>query len=197
MMLQAPTTATSSPATLVQVTQGEHSTVILVIALIAEFLLLFLLVRLYAPKLKDFLKDFPTHPASVVTALALILAFGVVVLNKLVLGQPIPDSYEFFMWGMIALAGVNVGGLAVKRFSDYRYREIKNQATQEFQIPADKVNVNVAAPAATPAPAKPPAATPPRAGEAPSDPGIRESLEQLAARQRERAAPDDVPGEGD
>jgi hypothetical protein len=190
MMLQATT-----PAVIVQQAKEQPSTVILVIALLAEFIILFGLFAIYAPRIKLFLQDFPTHSAQVATALILILGFGIVVLNKLVLGHDIPESFDAFMWGMIALAGVNVGSMAVKRFSDYRYREIKNQ-TQEFRVPAENVEINVEAPRA---PAKTP--TPPvrqfdenegrsplpRAGDKPEDANVRAPLEDLASRQRAAA----------
>jgi hypothetical protein len=177
MMLQATT-----PAVIVQQAKEQPSTVILVIALLAEFIILFGLFAIYAPRIKLFLQDFPTHSAQVATALILILGFGIVVLNKLVLGHEIPESFDAFMWGMIALAGVNVGSMAVKRFSDYRYREIKNQ-TQEFRVPAENVEINVEAPRApaAPVPAKAPL---PRAGDKPQDSNVRAPLEDLASRQR-------------
>lgn len=174
-MIQATATAATP------VVEAHNSTILLVAALALEFIILFALLRLYTPKLKDFLADFPTHPASVATALLLILSFGIVVTNKLVLNDPLPESYEFYMWGMIALAGVNVAGLGVKRFSDYRYREIKNQ-TQEFKVPAETVNMNISAPA-TPAPASSPAQTH-AAGIAPTNPDVKIPLEDLASRQR-------------
>lgn len=196
-MMQATAAAPVTPGTVIQYVQTSRSTIILVIALVVEFLLLLGIFWLISPRVKEWLKDFPTHPANVVVALFLITITGVVIANKLVLGQPLPDGYEFWMISLIALAGVNVGGLAVKRFSDYRYREIKNQ-TQEFNIPAERVQINSPAPAAAapPAAVATPAATAAPAKEASE---VRAGLDVIAARQRsaEHTSPDDVPGQGD
>lgn len=71
--------------------------------------------------IKSYLADFPSHNASTALALILIFETGLVVLIRLALGLVFPDNYETWTWALVALAGVNVAGLGVKRFTDDKY----------------------------------------------------------------------------
>ena len=98
--------------------------------------------------LKSFLSDFPNQNGTVVTALCLILPFGLIVCGRLALGLPFPDNYDTWIWALVALAGVTTAGMGIKRATDIGYVTAKNTGPP----------VNVAAPSTvtvTPAPVVP------------------------------------------
>ena len=73
---------------------------------------------------------------TVVTALCLILPFGLIVCGRLALGLPFPDNYDTWIWALVALAGVTTAGMGIKRATDIGYVTAKNTGPP----------VNVAAP---------------------------------------------------
>jgi len=86
--------------------------------------------------LKTNLQDFPTHPATVVSGLTMILLFGLVVIVRLALGMAFPDGYDTWIWALVAVAGVSTAGGIGKRLTDIGYVTAKNTGPP----------VNVAAP---------------------------------------------------
>lgn len=80
--------------------------------------------------IKAYLADFPSHNASTGLALVLIGETAIVVLIRLALGLVFPDNYDTWIWALVGLAGVNVAGLGLKRFSDVEYMKEKVKAKQ-------------------------------------------------------------------
>ncbi len=72
--------------------------------------------------MKAWLSDFPTQSATVVTALLLILLFGLVVVVRLAFGESFPDNYDNWIWALVALSGVSTAGMVGKRLSDIGYK---------------------------------------------------------------------------
>lgn len=97
--------------------------------------------------IKSYLSDFPSHNASTALALLLIFETGLVVLIRLALGLVFPGNYETWIWALIALAGVNVAGLGLKRFSDVDYvkEKAKGKAPPLVGPVAGEVTVNTTA----------------------------------------------------
>lgn len=107
--------------------------VLVILAIIAiNFVLILSAFRGFkaAGGIKAFLSDFPSHNASTALALVLIGETAIVVLIRLALGLVFPDNYETWIWALVALAGVNVAGLGLKRFSDVDYMKEKVKAKQ-------------------------------------------------------------------
>ncbi len=75
--------------------------------------------------LKNYLQDFPTHPATVATGLVLIFFFGMVIVVRLAMGLVMPSGYDNWMWALIAIAGVSTAGGIGKRLTDVQYVEAK------------------------------------------------------------------------
>lgn len=120
---------------------GNVSAVVLIALILAiNAVLIFAAFRAFkaAGGVKVYLADFPSHNASTALALILIFETGLVVLIRLALGLVFPDNYETWTWALVGLAGVNVAGLGVKRFSDDRY-----VAAKALGKTAGKPNVNV------------------------------------------------------
>lgn len=89
--------------------------------------------------MKAWLADFPTHPATVVAALILVLLTGLVVDVRLALGFAFPDGYDTWCWVLVSLTGV-AGAVGIgRRLSDMDYAAVKAGAVQPTQV-------NVAAP---------------------------------------------------
>jgi hypothetical protein len=72
--------------------------------------------------MKAWLIDFPGTNAGHAAAILLILVTGLTVVVRLALGLPFPDGYGEWIWALVALAGVNVAGMGIKRLTDTSYK---------------------------------------------------------------------------
>ena len=68
--------------------------------------------------LKNYLQDFPTHPATVATGLTLFFLTGIVVLVRLALSMDFPQGYDNWIWALLAAIGVSTIGGIGKRATD-------------------------------------------------------------------------------
>lgn len=113
---------------------GPKVTGVIVIALILAINVILILAAFRGFKaaggIKAYLADFPSHNASTGLALILIGETAIVVLIRLALGLVFPDNYDTWIWALVGLAGVNVAGLGLKRFSDVDYMKEKVRAKQ-------------------------------------------------------------------
>lgn len=98
---------------------------------------------------KRWLSDFPGQNGGTVTALFLILMTGLVVVVKLALGHPFPANYESWFLVLVALAGVNVAGMGIKRVTDYGYKAAGTSAVT-VEAPSSVTVQTAAPPAAAP-----------------------------------------------
>lgn len=137
--------------------------------------------------LNESLTGFPTHQASVATALVAILLTAVVVCVKIFVGEAFPDGYEGWFILIGSLAGINVAGLGVKRFSDRGREAIKQGASIQDVAAAEQIQSTGTYPVPVPTVTKPL----PQAGVAPKDPDVREAIQAYAAKQK---TADDDPG---
>ena len=122
--------------------------------------------------MKKWLQDFPTQNATVVTALLLILLFGLVVVVRLGYGEPFPANYDNWIWALVALSGVSTAGMVGKRLSDVSYKA------------AGQPSVNVGGPSTVTVASAPTSAVPPKAGVQPSNPELRAAIEEAARGQK-------------
>lgn len=67
---------------------------------------------------KQWLADFPTHPATVATGLTVFLAMSIVVIVRLALGKDFPSGYDNYIWAVLAAIGVSTVGGIGKRATD-------------------------------------------------------------------------------
>jgi hypothetical protein len=75
--------------------------------------------------MKNWLKDFPTHQATVVVALMAISLVTIVTVVRLAIGLIFPDGYDTYLWMLAALCGVAGAWGVGKRATDYDYAAIK------------------------------------------------------------------------
>lgn len=75
--------------------------------------------------LKNFLQDFPTHPATVATGLTLFLLTGLIVMVRLAMGRDFPTGYDSWIWALLAAIGVSTIGGIGKRMTDIGYVNAK------------------------------------------------------------------------
>lgn len=111
---------------------GPKVTAIVVIAVIILVNVILIIAAAKGLKaasgIKSYLADFPSHNAATALAMVLIFETGLVVLIRLALGLIFPDGYDTWIWALVGLAGVNVAGLGLKRFSDDKYVAAKAAA---------------------------------------------------------------------
>lgn len=75
----------------------------------------------------NWLRNFPLHPATVITALSVFLSMSIVVIIRLAAGLAFPAGYENWMWVVVSAMGVTTVAGIGQRLTDYKYVQIKAQ----------------------------------------------------------------------
>jgi len=94
--------------------------------------------------LRGWLDSFPTHAATVASALLLILAMGTVVLVRLARGLPFPDGYDVWIGALLGMIGVTSAAGIGRRMTDYDAMKIKAGAVPSPVAAGAGSTVNVA-----------------------------------------------------
>jgi hypothetical protein len=81
----------------------------------------------------SWLDKWPGHQATSLLSNILTFTTGVLVEIHLARNVALADNYESWFLFLLALAGVNVAGMTLRRTTDYQYQQIKNQATPPVQ----------------------------------------------------------------
>lgn len=157
---------------------------VLIVLLIGTFAIIGLLI-VKASGFKVYAADFPTQTAPMIVGLGAFLLTLPVILSRMALGMAQMDGTGEALAAELALAGVGVAGLGVKRFSSPEYHDGKAKVeAAKAQATPPQVNVqggaNINATSEQPIPV-----AVPQAGIRPSNPAVAQPLEALAAKQRE------------
>ncbi len=99
----------------------------------------------------DWVVKFAGHQWTSFVTVCLIVAIGIIVNVHLILGHDLPSGYEPYFLFVLALSGVNVAGMTLRRSTDYDALRIKSgQPTTATSAPDAAITNAPVAPAGAP-----------------------------------------------